>query len=236
MNRVSLSLLLAALLPLSAVAVTPPRADIPEVGFQIRDSAYFFKLKNPKDFKVARPDSFGDLSAFKTADLFYTVNAPSGTVWQKYLKTNPLKIWSTNRAMITAAYVPSLDRVLYRKDMETTEWPGFEVGMKIFVDMASLPVAVSNKPAIMVGLQIMRLDEASRTVEFRYLEGTPSYGRQTIEFRPSAANPNVVEIDHKTWFRSYGAAIEKLYPMYHKKMIDQMHARFRHEIEGDRKP
>jgi hypothetical protein len=208
---------------------------IPESGFQIRPCAYFFKIKSPKDFEVARPGSFQDMSHFKTDNLFFTVNRSVEAVWGRYMTINPLKIWSNPRSRIVAVYVPSMDRTLYRDDL-ATEWPGFEEGMKIFVDMSSLPVAVTNRPAMMVGLKITKIDAASRTVEFRYLEGTPSYGMQVIRFRAGRDNPNVTEITHDTWFRAYGALIERMYPFYHRKMIRGMHGRFKWEIEGEAAP
>jgi len=57
-----------------------------------------------------------------------------------------------------------------------------------------------------------------------------------IEFRESDESPAVTSISHKTWFRSYGSIIEALYPMYHRKMISGMHARFKWEIEGESAP
>lgn len=245
MIRLALALcLLTALTPVEVQAVPPPLpaaplhlddADIPEVALQVKPSSYFFALKNPKDFKVARPESFQDLSQFKVNDLFYTVNAPLGTVFSKYLAVNPLKLFSNARSMVTAVYVPSLGRTLYRADLEQ-HWTHFEVGMNIFVDMCSLPVAITNKPAMMVALKIVSIDSEAKQVEFRYLEGTPSYGRQLITFKSAPGNPNVTEIAHRTWFRSYSAIIEKFYPMYHRMMINGMHARYRFEIEGESAP
>ena len=206
---------------------------IPEVAFQVRPTAYFFRLKSPKNFEVARPASFNDMSTFKTIDMDFTVKKGLETVWSQYNTINPLKIWNNARSQIVAVYVPSKDRTLYREQL-VEEWSGFEEGMKIFIDMSSLPVAVSNRPAMMVALMIVRLDPAERMVEFRYVEGTPSYGKQIIKFSRSESDPNVTEISHKTWFRSYGALVEQLYSMYHNMMIRGMHERFRWEIETDR--
>lgn len=206
--------------------------DIPEEPFQIRPSSYFFKLKDPKDFKVARPDAFSDMSTFRTSVLSYTIQASPATVWEKYQKINPLAIWSNSRSRITAVHVPSTGRTLYREDL-AGGWTGFETGMKIFLDMSSLPLAVTNKPAMMVGLMITRIDAETRTVVFRYLEGTPSYGEQVFRFRQSESDPEITEVTHETWYRSYGRLVEYIYPLYHKKMIDGMHGRFKWLIECD---
>jgi hypothetical protein len=206
---------------------------IPEYAYQIHSCAYFFKIKPPKDFQIARPDSFQDMSKFKTSDLFYTINAKPEVVWEKYQSINPLLIWSNARCRIVAVYVPSKDQTLYREEL-TTQWHGFEVGMKIFVDMSSLPLAVSNKPAMGVGLIITRLDSAAKIVTFRYLEGTPSYGEQVIQFKASEKNPGVTDVIHKTWYRSYGRMIEFMYPLYHRMMINGMHKRFKWQIENEK--
>jgi hypothetical protein len=206
-------------------------ATIPEPWFQIHSCAYFFKIKPPKAFKVARLDSFQDMSKFRTSDLFYTINAKPEVVWEQYQTINPLVIWSNARCRIVAVYVPSTDKTLDRDTLKT-EWRGFEKGMKIFVDMSSLPLAITNRPAMGVGLEITRLDPAAKVVVFRYLEGTPSYGEQVIQFRASEKNPGATDIIHKTWFRSYGKLIELMYPLYHRLMINGMHKRFKWEIES----
>lgn len=205
---------------------------IPEVPFQIRSTRWFFKRYAPEVFEVARPEAFEDMDQFIQNDLFYEVNADVETTFAGYMATNPLLVWSTRRARIVAAWSPSLGETLDR-DAIGERWPGFEEGMKIWVDMASLPVPVSNKPAIMVALRVMRIDPVEKLVVFRYMEGTPSYGEQRITFRPAPGEPNRTAITHKTWFRGYGKVIERLYPQYHRWMINSMHAHFRTAIEGD---
>jgi hypothetical protein len=229
---VHLCLALALVAPAWSQDLNGPETPIPEVGFQIRPCSYFFRLKDPKDFQVARPDSFQDLSKFRTSDLNFVVKRDLETTWHRYVTTNPLKIWSNARARIIAVYVPSLSRTLDRTAMET-QWPGFEEGMHIFVDMSAWPlVAPMNYPAMMVGLKITRFDPAQKTVEYRYLEGTPSYGMQVMKFTTSPTNPNVTLISHNTWFRSYSTFIEDMYPMYHRAMIKGMHGAFRKLIES----
>lgn len=205
---------------------------IPEVPFQIRSTAWFFARYAPEVFQVARPESFEDMDQFLTSDLFYQVNADVETTFAGYMATNPLRVWSTRRARIVAAWSPSLGETLTREAM-ATGWPGFEEGMKIWVDMASLPVAISNKPAIMVALRVVRIDPVEKLVVFRYMEGTPSYGEQRITFTPVPGEPGRTAISHRTWFRGYGKVIERLYPTYHRWMIDSMHAHFKTAIEAD---
>lgn len=204
---------------------------IPEVPFQIRSTAWFFERYDPADFDVARPGSFEDMSHFLVSELDYEVDADVATTFAGYMATNPLRVWSTRRARIVAAWSPSLGELLDREAM-ATRWPGFEEGMKVWVDMASMPVAVSNKPAIMVALKVVRLDPVEQVVVFRYMEGTPSYGEQVMRFTPVPGAPNRTAISHDTWFRAYGSVMERLYPTYHRWMIDSMHAHFRTVIEG----
>jgi hypothetical protein len=204
---------------------------IPEVPFQIRSTKWFFERYAPTDFEVARPESFEDMSHFIQNDLFYEVDADVETTFAGYMATNPLQVWSTRRARIVAAWSPSLGETLDREGIGD-RWPGFEEGMRVWVDMASNPVPITNKPAIMVALRVVRIDPEEKLVVFRYMEGTPSYGEQRISFRPHPEEPGRTAISHITWFRAYGKLIEKLYPRYHKWMIDSMHAHFRTAIEG----
>lgn len=203
---------------------------IPEAAYRIRPTEYFLSLKDPAEFSVARPEAFADPSQFRRMDMRFCVRARVAAVWDGYRTVNPLAVWSSARSWLVAVYAPRWKRTLYREDL-ARRWPGFERGMKVFLDMASLPVAITHRPAMMVALEITRLDARRRVIEYRYLEGSPSYGRQVLTFRKASNAPHLTEIVHETWYRSYGSLVEAVYPLYHRQMLDAMHGRFREAIE-----
>lgn len=169
------------------------------------------------------------MSKFHTADANFVMRAPLAAVWRAYSTTNPLSIWSGPRARVVAVHVPSTGETLDRAAL-ATRWRRFERGMKVFLDMAVLPLALVNFPAVMVGLEIVRLDARAKGVEFCYLEGSLCYGRQTLDFHSSGA---VTTIAHRTWYRGVNALVECTYPFYHELMIRGMHEAFRRQIEDD---
>lgn len=204
---------------------------IHEAAYRVRPTEFFLALQEPALFRVARPDAFADLSHFCRMNMRFTVRGPVARVWEGYRTVNPLAIWSSARSWLVAVYAPRLGRTLHRADLEG-RWPGFERGMKVFLDMSCLPVAITHRPAMMVALEITRLDARRRVIEYRYLEGSPSYGRQVLSFRRSLNDSRLTEIAHETWYRSYGVLVEAMYPLYHRQMLDAMHGRFREAIEG----
>ena len=185
-----------------------------------------FRHRAPADFRVARPGAFRDMSKFRQMDLYFHVDAPPAEVWRAYMRTSPLAIWPGAPCRLQALYLPSKKLAIDADRLEGA-WKRFEKGMKVFVDMSALPPL--PWPAMMVGLEIVRLDARRRVVEFRYLEGSPSWGAQVMEFTPERGGTRVL---HRTWYRSYSAVVEKLYPWYHRLMIHRMHAAFARELAG----
>lgn len=188
---------------------------------------HHFARKAPAEHRVSRAADLRDPKRFKTMDLTFEVPAPVAAVWRLYLTANPLEIWNDLWGQIRAVHVPSKRRTLYPDDL-ATRWKRFEKGMKVFIDMAVVPLP--RAPAMMVGLQIVRLDAARRTFEYRYLEGSPSYGKQVLSFKASRRDREVTIVTHRTWYRSHGAIVELLYPLYHDHMIRSMHRKVLAEL------
>lgn len=205
-----------------------------EAALCVRPCCHFLRLKDPVHFRVARSSELRDLSTFNRSEAVYCVQGRPRQVWRGYTAADPLAIWSNSRSWLVAVYVPSRGRTLSREEL-ARGWRGFERGMKLFLDMSVLPVAITNWPAMMVALEIVRLDRRRRVVEFQYLEGSPSFGRQVLEFRCRAGEPGVTEITHRTWYRSTSRLVEALYPYYHDRMLEVMHSGFQEEVERQRR-
>ncbi len=200
-------------------------------GLGVHSSARFLKATPASDFNVARPETFADLEAFQYSGMEFQDPRPPAAVFATYVKTNPLNIWNNPRSRIYAIYVPSTQKTYTEEDI-ARNWEGFEEGMKLFIDMSSLPVAISNHPAMMVALEIVEIDPVSRRVVFAYLQGAPSYGFQSIRFEGADDSEGTV-IVHETWFRSYKKIVEFLYPYFHRKMLNKMHRRLKRSSKSD---
>lgn len=186
----------------------------------LRPCRHHFALKPPADYRVSRPADLRDPTKFKTMDLTFEVPLPVAQVWRLYLTANPAVVWNDLWGQLRAIHVPSKKKTLWPDDI-AKHWKRFERGMKVFIDMAMVPLP--RAPAMMVGLQIVRLDPKTRTFEYRYLEGSPSYGKQVLSFKASKRDKQVTVVTHRTWYRSHGAFVELLYPLYHDHMIRSMH-------------
>lgn len=196
----------------------------------LRPTEFYLQSQAPSEFDIARPETQNDPVTFKTSTLSYQVNAPIAEVFRAYVKTNPLKIWSQPRAMVRAVFIPSIGRTIQRSEL-ATNWPGFEEGMDLFLDMAKLPYPLVNEPAMMIALRAVKIDDVNYTITFAYLNGSPSYGFQKVEFNVPHNGRGGTLVQHHVWFRSYQKSIERLYPGYHRKMLWSAHRNYRKQIE-----
>lgn len=200
---------------------------------KLRPTQGHFRDRSPAEFRLASPQALGDLESFKTSTFIAEVDAPRETVFESYLKANPMSIWNQPLVRVRAIYVPSQNRTLYRSELKSG-WTGIEQGMKIFLDMTTLPLIPVNQPAVMVGIEIAKIDHHRKVVDFVYLEGSPPYGRQRIEFHSSGQDESRTVVRHDAWFLSHHRVVERVYPIYHELMLSSLHRKHRRLIEGPR--
>ena len=89
------------------------------------------------------------------------------------------------------------------------EGTGFYLDLRVFgVEMA-------------VGVEITRVDASAKIIEFTYLSGGNTRGRQRMSFREHAGE---TLIQHETWFRCERRLRAWLYPAGHARTVRAFHA------------
>ena len=126
-------------------------------------------------------------------------------VWHVYSQTPLKKVW---RSLL----------VRYRFTSEP-EWHGLHEGLRFFLDIDGDGMGLICEMGM--GVQVTRV-VYERSIQFEYLDFSPAYGVQVIQFR--ALGPEETEVVHKTKYIGKDPVIDSLYPAFHREAIEKLHA------------
>jgi hypothetical protein len=112
--------------------------------------------------------------------------------------------------------------VAYKDDVHM---PEIDTGQVYFFDIRLLK-GIFNIPA---AFEITNIDPINELVEFSYLDGNKSLGKQTIQFYDNGNGET--KIIHRSYFKSESAFRDRmLYPPLHTKFIKQFHRSIKQQI------
>lgn len=134
-------------------------------------------------------------------------------VWNDYLNTVLQESWNTKKIGFGFCYSRNKDSLYYANDEVRTIVPGLVVylNLKVLFGMKQLAVA----------FEITQIDPEDKMIEFSYLAGNETEGKQQLFFRPT--NKGSTLITHLSYYRSKSKARDKLYPLLHAQLINQFH-------------
>ncbi|NVB38560.1 hypothetical protein G6O69_12025 [Pseudenhygromyxa sp. WMMC2535] len=151
-------------------------------------------------------------SAFDYHDMSVEHGAPLDVVWTAYTSTDPRAGWDGDGIAYAFAYSRAT-KALYLRASDGVppqqEGTGFYLDLKVFglFEMA-------------VGVEISRVDALAKVIEFTYLAGGNTRGRQRMSFREVGGE---TVIRHETWFRCEGRIRGWLYPAGHARTVAAFH-------------
>ena len=164
-------------------------------------------------------------SEYFSQDIYYLVDEDVNIVWERYIHTSPAKLWDGKRLSFGLLCSKPSKEVIYRGG-ECTE---VDTGQVIYLNLRLLR-GVYN---LALAFEIIDVDEKSRTIEFSYIEGNKSKGKQCLIFRPTADGKT--EIMHSSYFKSDSKLRDKfLYPFFHKRATNEFHRNMRRLIKKNR--
>ena len=160
----------------------------------------------------------GDVSGFRVQPLYYSSRLEAESVWSKYIYTAITDAWDTRRTSFNLLYSKSDDILIYPDEESVKILNGqlIILNLKFFFGLYKIPMAFI----------ITRIDKENMIIEFSYIKGNPSEGKQVIQFHETKNGST--RIDHISYYKSKSFFRDKLlYPYFHKKVIDGFHRNMR---------
>lgn len=169
-------------------------------------------LQTFNDLKPSvQPDE--DVEAYHVIDREFLVKDSLETVWDDYLNAVLQESWNTRMIHFAFCYSRSSDSLYYANDKVRTIVPG----LIVYLDLKLL-FGVKN---LAVAFEITRIDPQERMLEFSYLKGNETEGKQQLFFRRT--NKGHTLITHLSYYKSGSKTRDKLYPLLHAQLINKFH-------------
>lgn len=142
--------------------------------------------------------------------------------WNTYKTSHPAQIWQGKVVSCGFVYSPVSERLIFADD----KYPGLEPGQIFFIEMRVLFGLVKFPVCFMV----TKIDESQHSITFSYVSSGSSKGAQTIRLVDDGKGET--EIIHSSIHQTENTLRDKtLYPIYHRKAIQEVHHNIRNTIE-----
>jgi hypothetical protein len=163
-------------------------------------------------------------SAYRFHERIFYIKKNLAEVWGCYRHSNPVKSWNTHFIKIGLLISKCSNSVTY---VNNCTYPEIDTGQVVFVDL-KLIKGLFNVP---LAFEITNIDPILKILEFSYIEGNTTQGKQTVQFFDNGDGRT--RIVHLSYFKSYSPFRDKfLYPHFHSKFIKEFHRNMKHELKN----
>lgn len=154
----------------------------------------------------------GNSEDYNTQSKTYKVKANINDVWDQYKNTSPAESWNGKKVMFGFMYSKEQDKPVYPGDNINNINPG----QVIFLNLKLLKFY-----NLAMAFEVLSVDETNKTMEFSYIEGNASQGKQTLKFVDTP--DGYTEIIHSSYFKSDSKLRDKIYPFFHTRTTNEFH-------------
>jgi hypothetical protein len=145
-------------------------------------------------------------------------------VWDCYRHSNPVESWNTHFIKVGLVISKCSNSVTY---INNCTYPEIDTGQVVFLDLKLLK-GMFNVP---LAFEITNIDPFQKILEFSYIEGNTTQGKQTVQFFDNGDGRT--RIVHRSYFKSFSPFRDKfLYPHFHSKFIKEFHRNMKNELNN----
>jgi len=144
-------------------------------------------------------------------------------VWAKLKSIRPREEYSGKMVSFGFLYSKSKDKIFYDND----DIKGIEEGEVLYLNLKLLG-GVKN---IAVALEVTKVDEVNKTIQFCYLDNGMTQGTQQVRLTENRDGNTIISQESR--YRNRSKFREKrLYPIFLQKAVNELHLNIRKFIEG----
>ncbi len=151
---------------------------------------------------------------YKTHAKEYFLKDSLNKVWQHYIDTNPGDSWDGKRVSFGLLFSKKDNKIIYHDDNISH----LDTGQVVFLNL-KLMMGVANIAAV---FEFITIDKMKRIIEFSYVDGNITKGKQRLQFVETAKG--YTRILHTSFYKSNSSMRDRiLYPFFHEKMSNEFH-------------
>lgn len=161
---------------------------------------------------------------FKRQDITYTVKEDINTVWNYYLTISPAESWDGKRVSFGVLFSKNPEQIIYSGG----RFSAIDTGQVIYLNLKILK-GIYN---LALAFEIISIDVKNKIIEFSYIEGNKSRGKQRLQFFKT--DNGRTKIIHSSFFKSDSKIRDRiLYPFFHKRATNEFHKNMRRIIKSN---
>lgn len=166
-----------------------------------------------------QPDT--NLKGYFSRENEYQVKRSLKEVWHHYLTTNPEKLWSGKRVSFGFLFSKKDEKIFYCDE----KFSQIETGVVVYINLRLM----NGLKSLATAFEITSIDEENKTIEFSYLKGNVSMGKQQIQFYETAKG--FTKILHTSFYRNNNVLRNYLlYPYFHTRTTHEFHRNNKKQI------
>ena len=154
-----------------------------------------------------------DNSGFRVDERIYLVKGSLDEVWQHYVLTNPGDSWNGKKVSFGLLLSKKDEKVIYKGESVAR----IDTGQVLYLNLKILN-GLANMATV---FEFTSVDENNKTLEFSYINGNVTQGKQNLRFVETAKG--YTEIIHTTHYKSSSVLRDRAYPFFHARIINDFH-------------
>jgi len=176
------------------------------------------ELKNLTYFSEIQPslNDSSNICNFYFHNGTYTVNANVDSIWQICITTSPSQLWKGKMLGLSCVYNINTNRMFYHSDQH---FDTLETNQIYFINLR-----INRFFNVAAALIVTNVDYVKKQIEFTYIKGNKSIGKQIVSL--IGTDKNKTKIIHDTYYKSNSKFRDKrFYARFHQIAITDLHKR-----------
>jgi len=162
-----------------------------------------------------------EVTGFRRNNKKYRIKHDLEQVWLNYVNTPQREAWSCNRISYSLLFSKNSKKLFYanQKAEKLDSGQVIYLNLKFLNGLYKLPVA----------FEITSVDPENKLIEFSYIKGNMSEGKQQIHFFET--KNGFTRIEHNSYYRSKSLLRDLfLYPYFHARITNDFHRNMKEKI------
>jgi flagellar basal body rod protein FlgC len=163
-----------------------------------------------------------DIKGYLVRENVYLVKKGIDEVWSNYINRGPNKSWNGKKVSFGFLFSKKEDKLVYSDENITA----IDTGMVVYLNLRLMSGLINMATAF----EIIKIDRVNKIIEFSYLTGNVSVGKQRIQFLETSKGNT--EIWHTTFYKSNNIVKNYFfYPYFHTRVTNEFHRNIKRIIQ-----
>src|SRR5680860_400213 len=193
---------------------------------KIQEYIQLEQQENTQKFSDIEPSMYPTTSVqgFRVRENVYLIKRNIKKVWQHYINTNPGESWSGKKVSFGLLFSKKEDKIFYDGDVVSK----IDTGQIVYLNLKLLK-GIKN---LATAFEITNIDKEKRIIEFSYLKGNSSEGKQRLQFFET---PNgYTQIVHTSYYKCTDVIKNYLlYSYFHSCITNEFHRNMKKMMKKD---